>query len=382
MQQQGRPTSEHKVALFATSFLQYSQTFIYEQLLQHQRYAPQVFCWRRENKAQFPFSPVYRANPTYGLTRLSPRFHYVFARERFDVVHAHFAPGAVYALPYAQRHGVPLVVTFHGYDVPLYWNNRRFRPDYLPFLRHGRAVLEQMTLGLCASNELKELLVAMGVPERKLRVHRLGIDLERFAPRARETATDATSDARKQVICVGRFVEKKGLSYAIRAFAPHHAQAKLTLVGGGPDEASLRALVSSLGIEASVEFAGVMPSAEVARRVAQSDVLMAPSVIARDGDRESGLIVAKEASASAVPVVATVHGGLPEIVEHGVTGFLAPERDVATLSQHLQTLLNDESLRHAMGVKAREKMEREYDGKQQARALEALYDEARALYSR
>jgi colanic acid/amylovoran biosynthesis glycosyltransferase len=364
-------SAEHNVAVFATNFLHYSQTFIYEQLQRHARYLPQVFCWRRHHAERFPFHPVHRANLAYGLTRQSPAFHRSFERERFDVVHAHFAPGAVYALPYATRYRVPLVVSFHGYDVPLYWNTRRFRPEYLPFLLRGRTMLEQMTLGLCASNELKELLISLGVSERKLRVHRLGIDLQRFHP------VERTPTERVEVLCVGRFVEKKGFEYAIRAFAPFAERARLTVIGDGPRREQLRELVASLGVEHAVNFVGVLASAEVATRVAASDVLLAPSVIGRDGDRESGLIVLKEASASGVPVVATVHGGLPEIVDQGETGFLAPERDVESLSRYLAQLIEDPALRASLGRAGRAKMEREYDGRLRADALESYYDEAR-----
>ena len=127
-------------------------------------------------------------------------------------------------------------------------------------------------------------------------------------------------------------------------------------------------------------FTGPVPSEEVSRLLRESHTLLAPSVVDRIGDRESGLIVAKEASACGVPVVATVHGGLPDIVEHGVTGLLAPERDVAALTAHLATLHADPELRATMGRRAVEKMHASYCNRDRVGALEAFYDEAIALH--
>ena len=96
----------------------------------------------------------------------------------------------------------------------------------------------------------------------------------------------------------------------------------------------------------------------------------------RIGERESGLIVVKEAGACGLPVVGSVHGGIPEIIDEGVTGFLVQERDVGGLSDRLGSLLADEALRERMGAAARAKMEREYDVRERVSELEDLYDEA------
>ena len=368
---------KRRVAVFNTNYLLYSQTFVYEQLVNHERYVPELFCWRTQNLEWFPFNPVHRANAAYGLTRYSPAFFRRFRAVRFSLVHAHFATGAVYALPYAQRFELPFVVTFHGYDVPLLWNAQRFQPEFWPFLLHSKEVLERMTLGLCASTELKELLISHGVPDDKLRVHRLGIDLSRFNPKS------VRPEGPVRLCIVGRFVEKKGIEYAIRAYAPHASEdVLLDIIGDGPLAEDLHALVARLGLERFVSFLGVLRPEQVAERVSASDVLLAPSVVTRSGDRESGLIVAKEAAACGVPVLATMHGGLPDIIEDGRTGFLVPERDVQRLSERLGRLIADPPLRQQMGGAARLKMEREYDVRERVTELEALYDEAIARHAR
>jgi colanic acid/amylovoran biosynthesis glycosyltransferase len=92
-------------------------------------------------------------------------------------------------------------------------------------------------------------------------------------------------------------------------------------------------------------------------------------------------MVVKEASASEVVPIGSMHGGIPEIIDNDVTGYLVAERDVASLAQRLASLASDASLRERMGRAARAKMEREYDNRQCVARLEEYYDEAIALHA-
>jgi glycosyltransferase involved in cell wall biosynthesis len=362
------------VALFNTNFLPYSQTFVYEELRHHRRYAAEVFCRTRLLPDRFPFEPVHVGGPLYAVTRRSAAFDARFRARRFDLVHAHFGLGAVYALPFARRHHLPLVVTFHGYDVPLLSSPRRWLPQHLRYAIHGPRVLRQMALGLCASTELYDMLRALDVPADRLRVHRLGIDVSRFVPGPRRTD-------RFEVVMIGRFVEKKGFDYGLRAFAGAARavpEMKLTVVGDGPMEAQLRAIAQEEGVADRVDFTGPVPPERVAALLAGAHVLMAPSVVDREGNRESGLIVVKEASASGAVPIGSRHGGIPEIIEDEVTGYLVAERDVETLSERLRRLARDPALRESLARAGRARMEREYDNRVRVAALEAIYDEVRA----
>lgn len=363
-----------RTAVFCSRFLAYSQTFIYDEVRSHVRYEVEVFCRGRLNPEGFAFAPVHVAGPLYPYTRASRRFDRLFAERRYDVVHAHFGTVGVNALRYARRFARPLVVTFHGFDVPLLSSHRRFHPRHWGYALLGPRVLRHLTLGLCVSRELLAMLEGYGVPRDRLRLHRIGVDLTAFGRGPRDPATPG-------VVMVGRFVAKKGFEYGLRAFARAAAatSARLTVIGGGAREGALRRLVNDLGIASQVEFAGVLPHAEVARHLSRSDVLIAPSVRTRDGNREGGLTVAKEASASEAVTIGTLHGGIPEIVQDGVTGFLVPEGDVPALADRLSRVLADPGLRATMGQAARVKMEREYGLGAQAAALESFYDEAREL---
>ena len=361
------------VALFNTNFLPYSQTFVYEEIRRHERYAVEVFCRTRLLAERFPFEPVHVGGPLYAATCRAPAFDARFREAGFALVHAHFGLGAVYARRFAKRHHLPLVVTFHGYDVPLLSSPTRWLPQHLRYALLGPKVLEEMTLGLCASTELRDMLVAHGVPTGRLRVHRLGIDLSRFTPGERPAHEF-------RVVMIGRFVEKKGFEYGIAAFAEvarEEPRLRLTIVGEGERGPALRQLAATQGMADRITFAGTLPPERIAALLATSHVLLAPSVVDRRGDRESGLIVVKEASACETVPIGTRHGGIPEIIDDGVTGSLVPERDAGAMAARLRDLVRDPVMWKRLGAEARQKMLREYDLDQRVRSLETLYDEAR-----
>jgi glycosyltransferase involved in cell wall biosynthesis len=363
-----------KVALFSSKFLPLSQTFVHDEIRFHRRYDVEVFTGVRMNADLYPFEPVHVGGLPYRLFNFAPSFTRRLRRGDFSLVHAHFGLGGTRAAGFARRAGLPLVITFHGYDVPLLTSSRRFTPEYWGYALTAQRTLARMALGLCASEELRALLVEYGVPEDRLRVWRLGIDLDAFGVGARDPH-------RPRVTMIGRFVEKKGFEYGVRAFARQvtaGAPGRLTIVGDGERGPRLRALVDELGIADRVELTGPLPPAAVRDILATSDVLLCPSVTGMDGDRESGLVVAKEASASRVVPIGTWHGGIHEIIDDGVTGFLVPERNVAALSDRLGRLLADADLRRRMGAAARAAMWRHYDIRDRIDELESHYDTVRA----
>jgi colanic acid/amylovoran biosynthesis glycosyltransferase len=366
-----------RVALFSTTFCEYSQTFIYDEFRSHRRYEVEVFCReiRDLERLGVPASLVHQprtkwSRQLYRSTQYSSEFHRQFRARRYDIVHAHFGTGAVYAYPYARRYGRPFVVTLHGYDVALLRSRQRFHPGRWQYLFSSRGVFRDASLLLCASDQLARMISEVSGRPEKVRVYRLGVDLNRFSKRPARSEVP-------RVLMVGRFVEKKGFEYGIRAFSRvvrSGQRATLTLVGTGELEPSYRKLIAELGVEPYVTFAGMLTPDEVAETLAETDVLLAPSCTARNGNLESGLLVAKEAGAASVPVIGSLHGGIPEIVEDGITGYLVPERDEWALADRLGILLSDPALRTRLGRSARAKMEREYNLSRQVEMLESLYD--------
>ena len=372
-----------RVALFRSVFLPASQTFIHDEIRAHRRYEVEVFARRVQNLDRFPIRPVHAVRDAsrplsrledgwVGLTGFSRRFDRQIAAGRFDLLHAHFGYCARLALPYRRRHGLPLVVTFHGVDVAVMAGRDWMRPRWWSYALSWRGLLREADLLLAASTDLRDLLLELGADPARTVVYRIGVDLSAFALRARPPAGPPA------VLMVGRFVEKKGFEYGLRAFARVARERDVTLViaGEGERRGSIEAEARAAGLASKVRFVGAVPHAEVARLLAASSVLLAPSVVAANRDRDSGLLVVKEAAASGVPAIGSLHGGIPEIIDDGVTGYLVPERDVEAMASRLRALLDDDALRQRLGAAARRKMEQEYDIGRRVEVLEDLYDRA------
>jgi glycosyltransferase involved in cell wall biosynthesis len=361
------------IGLFVGTYLPFSETFIYDQLVRQSRVRALVCAYEADRRAaaRFPYAPLavlpLGESLVYRVLGRAPAFDARLRSHGARLIHAHFGTNGTLALPFAERLGIPLVTTYHGSDVSGLLPRNRWTFRYGRYQLMAPSMLDRCALHLCASQELADILVReLGVDAARIRVHRLGVDLERFRPVPHE-------DGPLRVLLVGRFVEKKGFGYALRAFARLHREfpdATIRAVGDGPLAGELRRLVDDLGIRRAVTFLGVVDSEGVLAEMQRANVLLAPSVVARNLDRESGVIVIKEAAACGLPTVGTWHGGIPEIVEDGRTGFLVPERDVDLLHARLRDLAADPAMRRAFGEAARAKMEREYDTVAQNERLE------------
>jgi colanic acid/amylovoran biosynthesis glycosyltransferase len=283
-----------------------------------------------------------------------------------EVIHAHFGPDGVNALPLQNRLGVPLVATFHGYDATRGTGLR----NGLPAWRYGRRrplLVERAAVLLAVSNHIRENLVALGIPESRIRVHRIGVDLTRFSPASLE-------ERRPVVLGAGRFVEKKGFEFLIDAMAAVQRVApetELVLIGSGKLEGELRDRAAAK--LTSYRIFGPCPPQEVRDWMRRARVLAAPSVTDRFGITEGLPITIVEALASGLPVVASRHAGIPEAVAEGTTGFLVAERDIEALADRILAIVGDDAGWKEMSTASREVAERDFDLTTQTGELEEIY---------
>jgi hypothetical protein len=237
-----------------------------------------------------------------------------------------------------------------------------------------RILLEASDRIVCVSSHLREELLAAGAaPERTVVVHR-GTDLARF-PSCERAGRKAGP---LRILMVGRLVEKKGhrdALAALRRLRDAGCAAELAIVGAGPARAAIEEEAVRLGLAAQVELVAPVEQARLRARLEAADVFLHCSVTARDGDVEGIPNVVVEAAATGLPVVATRHGGIGEVVEHGKGGLLVPEADPAALADALLRLAGDATLRLALGRAAAERVRRDFDLAAAVAAHEALYRE-------
>ena len=286
----------------------------------------------------------------------------------YDAILCHFGSNGERALRVRDAGMVdgPIVTAFHGADMSRYVR------------MHGAAVYRDLfargDLFLPVSEYWARRLEELGCPTDRIAVHHMGIDLSRFkftVPRM------PTVDQPVRVVSVARLVEKKGLPYAVRAVAALRRDGvdiALDIVGDGPLRSSLESLIAELGMANAVRIIGARSRDEVARVMAGAHLFAAPSVTARDGDMEGIPVALMEAMASGVPVVATRHSGIPELVEDKVSGLLVPERDTDALAGAFRWLVEHPERWMGMALAAHEAVERNFNGSQLTDQLVTLLE--------
>ena len=260
-----------------------------------------------------------------------------------------------------------MIVSFHGADVLVELDKPAYR-------RAALEVCERATLVLARSRSLVDALRALGCPADKIRLNRTGIPLDEFPYVRRENP-----GGRFRLFQACRLIEKKGLPTTLRAFAHFvgvYPESRLTLAGDGPLEAPLRQLAAELGVADRVEFAGFLRQDELRRRLYESHGFLHPSETGYDGNQEGVPNSMLEAMASGLPIFATTHGGIPEAVEHGVSGWLVNEGDHEALGRALVEIASDPDRLAAMGEAASRAVAANFDAEAQARNLEDCYQEA------
>lgn len=305
------------------------------------------------------------------LTRDPAPYLRLLAGHRPALVHAHFGVDGVYAMEVARRLDVPLVTTFHGFDVTL--PDRYFlrSPAWVNYPLHRRALARQGQLFLCNSSFLRDQALARGFPAARTRVHYIGVDCSAYQPREPGEETPV-------ILHVARLIELKGTEYLLRAFARMAAGRpglRLTIIGDGPQRARLEALAGTLGVGERVLFLGLRPHAVVMEWMRRAMMLVLPSVLTANGRAEGLGMVMLEAAACGVSVVATRVGGIPEGVAEGRSGLIVPPRDVEALAAAMDILAADPARRAAMGHAGRAFVVERFDLRRQTEMLECWYDD-------
>lgn len=375
------PSVESKptVIVYTHSLLGPSMTFILSHAVALKRYLPVFAGSHRVTGLPLPEERVATSNQggIFGSTEefLFRRFGFAgrlasnLRKFRPRLVHAHFGQSAPAALTLSRSLQIPLVVTYHGQDATILDDELRRSWRGREYLRGRPAVVRNATLVIAVSDFIRARLLDQGFPAARVVTHRNGIDLNMFK---------RGSSAREQlVVFVGRFVEKKGCEYLIRALGQLRRSGhpvRAVLIGDGVLGPALRRLSADVG--AAADFAGFLPLAEVKGWLERAAVVAVPSVTASDGNSEGLPTVILEAQAMGTPIVATRHAGNAEGVAEGRSALLVDERDVESLARSIRFFVDNPGAVESYGAAGRSFVEQHFDIETQAAGLELLYDRA------
>ncbi len=272
-----------------------------------------------------------------------------FRATRSNGVLAEYGPTGVAVMEACRRSRIPLVVHFHGADATSGEFVEKYYCDY-------RAMFAQAAAIIAVSRAMCDDLHRLGAPKEKIHLVGYGVNCEHF--RGAEPAK------RPPVfLAVGRLVEKKAPHLTLLAFAQvlrKCPEAKLRIVGDGPLRWICETVVAGLGMEHAVTFLGMQAEEIVREEMLGARCFVQHSVRASNGDCEGTPLAILESCASGVPVVATRHGGIPDVIRHGQTGFLIDEQDVMEMANYMLLLATDPSLAATLGIAARATIEEHF----------------------
>ncbi len=377
------------IASYCSSFLKPEMLHIYRQVKALRRVETFIMTKELQNAERFPFHdieiiPKQRMNLLrHGWLKFVKRRPPVIYRGEYqllasllerrgaDLMHIYFGHTGVHLLPFIEQWDKPCVVSFHGADVAV-------KEDIAHYPAKLRRLFEVVPLVFARSQSLADRLSEFGCPPEKLRINRTGVPLDEFLFVDRQAPTDG----HWRVMQACRLIPKKGVATSLRAFAifkKDHPQAKFYIAGKGPLQPELEMLAAGLGIFKDVHFVGFLSQPKLMELYASSHLFLHPSEMPPDENQEGVPNSILEAMATGLPVAATQHGGIPEAVEHGRTGWLVPEEDHIALANAMQEIARSPRVLTEMGLRAREAVIKRFAQEAQIDQLEWFYEEAIVL---
>jgi glycosyltransferase involved in cell wall biosynthesis len=286
-------------------------------------------------------------------------------------LHAHFCHSATTVAMFVSRLcGLPFSFTAHAKDI------------YVQALNPGdllQSKLRRAKFAVTCVRANQEHLVSLGIKKTPIYSIYHGLDTRRFAPRAPRAPLDGSVEepATPLALSVGRLVEKKGfpvLIEACRLLKERGYRFRCHIIGGpGPCERQVASLIHEMGLDDIVALLPAVTQEELHEVYRQATLFVLPCQITDNNDRDGIPNVLVEAMASELPVVSTNISGIPELIEHGVNGLLAPQKDAPALADAIAKLLDAPALRRELGGAAREKVCRMFDAESNILALHRLF---------
>lgn len=283
----------------------------------------------------------------------------------FKAIHAHWIiPQGLVAILITRlmKKQIPILCTSHGGD--LYGLNGKLLKKLKIY------VLNQVDKITVVSQAMKQEVLNLGISENKIEVISMGVDLQNtFIPNPQ------TQRISKSVLFVGRLVEKKGLFYLLEAFekiVKKYPESILNVVGSGTEEYQLKQQVKTLNLEQNVKFIGAVENSQLPSLYQQHEIVVFPSIIGKDGDREGFGLVLVEALGCECAIVATDLPAMQDILTDQQNALIVPQKNAEELADKLEQLFVNPQLRENLGKNGRAFVLKHYDWETIANRYNAL----------
>lgn len=380
------------------TFLKPEMQSIYRQVTGLRRMRTIVYTQSHANADIFPFEPVVtlarlerprpRGNfllrfwfkyvvrswpPPFPINReVKPYYRYdlvaLLRRDKPDLVHVYYGHKAVHFLEMLQAWGGRWVVSFHGVDVSKFL-------EMAGYMEKLRTVFSEAEIVMARSDSLLRKLESLGCPRAKLRINRTPIPLEHLPASVRHPPTDG----QWRFVQACRLIQKKGIFTTLEALAivrRRFPRFRYLICGDGPLRQKIAGAVAQLGLQDNVILAGWLTQEQLIEEYRSAHLFLHASEKTKDEDQEGVPNSMLEAMATGLPVVATLHGGIPEAVTDGHDGLLVPEHSPKELAAAILRILDDASLLARFSSNAAASVRLKYGGEAQIEALEDAYREA------
>src|SRR6266513_5218306 len=284
-------------------------------------------------------------------------------RERYDVIHLHWpVPLALWGWAARTARRGAVVLTFYG--IELRWVKRS-----LPFLKgFVRWACRRADRVVAISSETaREIRELVDVPVAVIPY------TTPFPGNIAPRALTAGDGKRLTILFVGRLVELKGLAYLIEAagLLRGRVNTRIVAVGIGPERERLEALAKTRNVD--VDFRNKVPDAELQQAFLTSDVLVLPSIIDARGDTEGLGVALLDAMSYGIPAIASRVGGIPDIIEDGVSGLLVPPADPQALAQAIERVAGDPAFARQLAEAGRERLRTRFSWDVIVKQWDAVY---------
>ncbi len=299
------------------------------------------------------FIKYYKESDKKGLLPLYEFFFYKDFR-KFDTIHLQFGTNK-HPVDVMKKTGYlksRVIVSFHGHDLYFPINNR------IPNNGYYDRLFEAADYLVANTPFLKEKLLTLNAPEKKIEIIPVAVDTSIFKPNIGKNEHE-----KFRLVTVGRLDELKGQEYGIRAvnlLLKKGFFVEYTIAGSGVYQEKLKNLIEELGLTRDVFLKGRVSPDEVTRLFQDSDIFLMTSVTNSEGMEDSQGLVTAEAQACGLPVVAFDTGGVKYTLIDGETGFHCKEKDLDCFTEKIEILIRNDALRKNMGTNARHFIQMEY----------------------